>query len=902
MISLTVDGAPVTVPPGATLLDAARRSGADLPTLCHMDGMSPAGSCRLCVVRLAGQALPVTACDTPCAEGMAVTTTDDGLAAQRRATLSLILEGHPAPCRDPGDPRGPCELERLAGALGIPLPAPGPPPAVDRAHPAIHFSLAACIQCGRCGRACGEIQGHGVITWQGRAARRRLAFSGTDSLAGSACVACGQCVASCPTGALSAAVAPLPRMTAVTTVCPYCGVGCQVTCHVGGGAIRQVTSPPDSPANHGRLCVKGRFGLDFQHHPGRLTTPLVRRDGVTGPCGPDGFRPATWDAALDLAATRLLEAARRHGGGAVGGLGSAKCTNEDNYLFQKWLRAGLGTHNVDHCARLCHSSSVVALQAMLGSGAATNPNTDFLLADTIFLIGTNTLETHPVIATFIRQAQRAGTTLVVADPRRVGLAREADIHLQHRPGSDPWLVNGLARAVLDAGLVDDAFITARTEGFEVYRDGLLALDPNEVATVTGVPWAAIERAGRAIGTAGAALTGWGMGITQHVAGSINCAAVAGLALLTGNLGRPGAGLNPLRGQSNVQGASDMGVLPNVLPGYQDPADPAVRARFATAWGVELPTAPGLTVVEMMRAAADGGLRALHVMGENPALSDPDLDHVKAGLARLDTLVVQDIFFTETCAHAHVILPAASVLERDGSVTNTERRIQQSVPVLPPPGQARADGDILAELMRRAGMGAASGDPAAALAEMAALTPSHGGLSTARLRKGDVIWPCPTAAHPGTPILHAGGAARGRARFQPPRLAAPAEAPDADFPLLLTTGRNLYHYQTGTMSRRAPVLDAQVPGAWLEAHPDTLARAGAADGGSVRLSTRRGTIQVTARAVDDALPGVLFVPFHFAETPVNRLIHDTLDPQSKIPEYKCVAARIEPTDRPAPPPV
>ncbi len=893
MIRLTVDGKPVQVPDGATVLAAVRATGADVPTLCHQDGLPPDGSCRLCAVHVDWDPHPRPACDMPCAEGMEVTTGGEVLEAARREMVRLLMANHPAPCRSLNDPRGACELEALAEQLGVAVPETSCQAEADVAHPAIHVALSACIQCGRCERACGDLQGHRVIGWLGIGPARRLAFSGGERLADSACVACGECVAECPTGALSPATSPLPNMVQTQTVCPYCGVGCRLTCHTAKDRVVQVTSPRDSPANQGRLCVKGRFGLDFVRDPGRLTTPLIRKKGVKKPCGPEGFREADWDEALALTAERLTGTVRDHGGTAVAGLGSAKCTNEDNYLFQKWLRAGLSSNNVDHCARLCHSPSVVALAGMLGSGAATNPNTDFLLADGIFLIGTNTLETHPVIATFIREAHATGTGLVVADPRRVGLAAEADLHLQHRPGTDAWLVNGIAREVLDGGWADDTYIKNHTEGFDAYRDGLLALDMDEVAEITGVSLAMIREAARTFGTARALLTGWGMGLTQHVAGSLNCAAVTGLHLMMGQLGRPGAGLNPLRGQSNVQGASDMGVLPNVLPGYQPVADKVVRKKFGAAWGRDLPDTPGLTVVEMFRAAREGQVRAMHIMGENPAVSDPDLSHVHEGLQTLDFLAVQDVFFTETAAYADVILPAASVLEREGSVTNTERRIQRTVPVLPPPGEALPDGDILADLMARAGMDRVTANPASVLAEMAALTPTHAGVTAARTADDGIVWPCPDPDHPGTPILHAGGAIRGKAAFLPPKLVPPAESVDRAYPYLLTTGRSLYHYQTGTLSRRVPVLDELAHESWVEIHPDTLGKAGVADGDVVRLTSRRGTIQAQARATEDALPGVVFVPFHFAEVPVNRLVHDQLDPEAKIPEYKCVAVRIEP---------
>lgn len=892
MIRLTVDGHPVSVPEGATVLAAVRKAGGDLPTLCHHDGLPPDGSCRLCAVHVDWDAHPRPACDTVCTDGMEVTTGGRVLETARREVVRLLLADHPTPCRDPHDPRGPCELEALAEQLGVAVPE-GPAKAkVDTAHPAIHTNLSACIQCGRCERACADIQGHRVIGWLGIGPTRRLSFSGKELLQDSLCVACGECVAECPTGALSPASRPLPDMTATETVCPYCGVGCRLTCHTADDRVVQVTSPRESPAGQGRLCVKGRFGLDFVRDAGRLTTPLIRKKGATKPCGPDGFREATWDEALALTANRLTRTVKAHGGTAVAGLGSAKCTNEDNYLFEKWLRAGLASNNVDHCARLCHAPSVVALAGMLGSGAATNPNTDFLRADAIFLIGTNTVETHPVIATFIRQANAAGTRLLVADPRRVGLASEADIHLQQRPGTDLWLVHGIAREVLDAGGADEAYIAAQTERFDAYRDGLLSLDMDEVEQVTGVPRENIREAARIFTQAERVLTGWGMGLTQHVAGSLNCAAVAGLHLMTGQLGRPGAGLNPLRGQSNVQGASDMGVLPNVLPGYQPVAEKPVREKFGQAWGRNLPGAPGLTVVEMFRAARDGQIRAMHIMGENPAVSDPDLAHVHEGLQALSFLAVQDVFFTETAAYADVILPAASVLEREGSVTNTERRIQRTVPVLPPSGESRPDGDILADLMTLAGMDNVTADPAQVLDEMAALTPTHAGVTAARTAGEGVIWPCPEPGHPGTPILHTEGAVKGIATFLPPKLVPPAEAADENFPYLLTTGRSLYHYQTGTLSRKARLLDELVHDAWVEIHPETLGEAGLKDGDLVCVTSRRGVIRVRARATEGALPGVLFVPFHFAESPVNRLVHDQLDPQAKIPEYKCVAVRLE----------
>ncbi len=691
----------------------------------------------------------------------------------------------------------------------------------------------------------------------------------------------------------------------VRSTCPYCGVGCQVDLHVKGNRIFRVTAPFDVAPNYGRLCVKGRFGVDFVHHPSRLTRPLIRKDfgkRPRRPVGVEGFREASWDEALDLAAEKLAEIVRARDGDAIGTFCSAKATNEDNYVFQKFVRAVLGTNNVDHCARLCHAASVVALQTAIGSAAMSNSIAEMKHLDVFIVTGSNTSETHPVISTFLREAVvRHGARMIVVDPRQTEMTRFATLWLRQRPGTDVAVFQAMAHVIVHEELYDQAFIEARTEGFETYAASLAECTPEWAEQISGVPADLIRQAARLYATARAAAIYWGMGISQSVHGTENALALANLALLTGHIGRPGTGLNPLRGQNNVQGCSDSGGLPNVFPGYQRVDDPDVRARFEAAWGVSLNPKPGLTTMEMAFAAEAGDIVAYYIMGEDPMMSEPNLRHARHIVEHLPFLLFQDIFLNSTGAYADIVLPAASFAEKDGTFTNSDRRVQRVRKVLDPPGEARPDWEIVCDLAKRverklgrqqsAGFDFAS--PEEIWNEMAALTPPFQGITYERIeREGGVHWPCPTPDHPGSPYLFADTFPRGRGQFVPLSYRPSAELPDDEYPFILSTGRVLYHWHGGTLTRRSR-LDDIFPEAVVEIHPDDADRLGIRSGDRVRVRSRRGEIVVTARVTARSPQGVVFIPFHFAEAAANELTVDALDPKAKIPDYKVCAVAVEP---------
>lgn len=679
----------------------------------------------------------------------------------------------------------------------------------------------------------------------------------------------------------------------VPTLCPYCGAGCGLYLDVKDGRAVGLEYMSDHPATGGALCPKGNTVLEVLYHPERLTQPLVKLDG--------GFRIAKWDEALQMVASRLGDIRQQHGPEALGFLSSSKCTNEENYLFQKLARAVFGTNNVDNCARLCHSPTVVALGQMLGSGAATNPLADLANADCIFIVGSNLAENHPIVSQWVLTAKERGATLIVADPRRTPTAWSADLFLQLAPGTDVALLNAMMRVILDEGLHDRAFIQQRTAGLSDLAASLAGLSLTEAATITGVPASSIVQAARAYARAPAGALVYAMGVTQHTTGTETVAACANLALLCGHVGRPGAGLFPLRGQNNVQGACDMGALPDVLPGYQR-LDDQVLEKFATVWQGAIANRPGLTVVEMMHAAAQGRIKGMYIMGENPVVSDPNAGEVRKALRNLDFLVVQDIFLSETAELADVVLPAAAWAEKEGSYTSTERRVQWSQKAVEPPGEARPDWQIVCEIGAKAGTRGNSGElarwnyssPASVLAEIVTVTPQYAGITAERLQKqvGGILWPCPTPEHPGTEILHQErfATADGRARFAPVRYRPPVEAVSADYPLILTTGRIGTHFNAGAMTRRSQSLSRYAPDPFVEVNPQDAAHLGLAGREWAILSTARGHVQVRVAIADGMAPGTVFVPFHFPG--INDLTIEALDPASRIPEFKVAACRID----------
>jgi len=937
-VALTLDGQRVEARPGESIWDVARREGTLLPHLCHRPGMPPAGNCRACVVEVVGERTLAAACCRAVEPGMQVRTDSARAVRARRTVVELLLGDAP----DSHALRHDSELALWAGVVGARSgrwPARGPTQAAatpDTNHPAFTVRLEACIQCTRCVRACRDVQGNDVLGLAGRGGGAHIVFDQGDRVVDSTCVACGECVQACPTGALAPANGSYARAAdaRVDSVCPFCGVGCAVTLHVRDDRIVRVDGAP-GPANDGRLCVKGRFGMDYVHHPERLTTPLIRRvDAPKDPAiltrGAGGradhatllaqFRPATWDEALEVAAAglaRVREAAWAQGlrGRAmpVAGFGSAKGSNEEAYLFQKLIRSAFATHNVDHCTRLCHASSVAALMEGIGSGAVSNPVRDCAHAAFILVIGANPVQNHPVAATWIKNAVRRGARLVLADPRRTELARHAWRTLTFTPGSDVALLNALLHVIVTEGLVNEAFVAERARPGDVsaLRAHLQAFAPEAMAPLCGVDAETLREVARAYATAPASMIFWGMGVAQHSHGTDNVRALIAMALLTGQIGRPGTGLHPLRGQNNVQGASDAGLIPMVLPDYHAVGQSAHRAAAEAAWGLPdgfLPAEPGLTVVEILNAAHDGRIRAMLIQGENPAMSDPDAAHARAALARLEHLVVIDIFLTETAALADVVLPATAWPEKTGSLTNTDRTVQLGRPAVAPPGQARADAWILEQLARRLGLewdygidphggGAVPGSGIGRVFdEMRSLMPALAGLSWERLLRGGAIThPVLHADDPGHPIVFTDrfATADGRARLVPARLAWPAEPPDDAYPFVLITGRQLEHWHTGAMTRRSTVLDALEPTPHVSLHPATMGRLGVAPGEVVTLRTRRGAVTVAARVDESVPPHVAFLPFAYAEAAANLLTVAALDPVAKIAEVKYCAVAIEP---------
>ncbi|MFM1891976.1 MAG: hypothetical protein RLZ44_1053, partial [Pseudomonadota bacterium] len=707
-----------------------------------------------------------------------------------------------------------------------------------------------------------------------------------------------------PTGALLSK-GPEQGLTAITevaSVCPYCGVGCQLTYRVADNRIVEVRGR-DGPANAGRLCVKGRYGFDYVHHPQRLTRPLLRRPDAPkraaldlDPANPwRDFREASWDEALAAAAGGLRRLRDRFGPAALAGFGSAKGSNEEAYLFQKLVRTGLGSNNVDHCTRLCHASSVAALLQMIGSGAVSNPVADVAAAEVILVIGANATENHPVAATFMKNAARAGKTLIVLDPRRTALARHADHFLQFKPDTDVALLNALAHVIVSEDLVDHDFVSTRTEGYDQLADHLAAFSPERMAPLCGIAAETLRTVARRYATAGAAMIFWGMGVSQHVHGTDNARCLINLALLTGQIGRPGTGLHPLRGQNNVQGASDVGLIPMVFPDYQRVDDPAARARFEQLWQSPLDDRPGLTVVEVMHAIHAGQVRGMYIMGENPAMSDPNLQHARAALAKLEHLVVQDIFMTETAHYADVVLPASAFPEKTGTFTNTDRRVQLGRQALTPPGDARPDLAIIVDLARRLDLDWDYPGPAAVFAEMRRAMPSIAGITWERLEADSAVtYPCRNEGDPGQPVLFREDFPRGdgRARLLAVALRNADELPDRDYPWILITGRQLEHWHTGAMTRRAAVLDDLEPTPVATLHPDDLGRLGLEPGARIRLRSRRGAVQVRTRVDPGLAPGQVFLPFCYHEAAANLLTNEALDPDGKIPEFKFCAVRLE----------
>lgn len=898
-VRFTLDGHAVTAVPGDTIFTAACRAGVAIPHLCYSDDLRADGNCRACVVEIDGERTLAASCCRAPTDGMQVDASSARARRAQRMVVELLLSDSPAAVQSHDS-----ELAHWARELGVDSPRfPARAHiAKDLSHPAIAVALDACIQCGRCVRACREVQVNDVIGYANRGADAQIVFDVGDPLGESTCVACGECVQACPTGALLPAAegADRPAERSVDSVCPYCGVGCQLTYQVRNDRIIRVDGR-DGPANAKRLCVKGRFGFDYIQHPHRLMRPLVRKPGVAktldgfDPAQPEAvFREATWEEALDLAAGGLKRIRDAHGGRALAGFGSAKGSNEEAYLFQKLVRSAFGSNNVDHCTRLCHASSVAALLEGVGSGAVSNPVADVADADVILIIGANPAANHPVAATFIKNTVKAGKTLILMDPRRTDMARHATHYLQFRPDSDVAMLNSLIHVIIENGWVDEDFVRERVDDFDALREKVADFSPETMAEECGIPADTLREVARLYATAGSAMILWGMGVSQHVHGTDNARCLIALSLITGQIGRPGTGLHPLRGQNNVQGASDAGLIPMFFPDYQSVEDASLRARFERLWGVPLDPQRGLTVVEIMEAALARKIRGMYVMGENPAMSDPDLNHSRAALAALEHLVVQDIFLTETAAFADVVLPASAFPEKTGSFTNTDRSVQLGRAALPLPGDTRQDLWIIQQIARRFGCDWRNTEVGEVFEEMRHTMPSIAGISWARLNaEGAVTYPCLEADDPGQPIIFttAFPTPGGRARIVPAGLVRADETPDADYPWVLITGRLLEHWHTGAMTRRASVLDALEPEPVVMLHPDGLEALGAQAGGWVELRSRRGSLRARVRADSGMRQNEVFLPFCYREAAANLLTNDALDPWGKIPEFKYCAVQL-----------
>ena len=931
MVSLTINGEEMTVTEGTTIWEAAKDAGIEIPVLCHDERYDPIGVCRMCVVDV-GSRVYAAACVRACEDGMEVKTATDDVEHQREMLTELLFVDQPAPADDPKETTTADNdlfgLVREYGVVqenGIPR---GYGRGEDHSNPVISINHDACILCDRCIRACDDIQGNDVIGRSGKGYTTRISFDLNDPMGESSCVTCGECVAACPTGAIvnkpirEVPIRPRAELDQVDTVCPYCGVGCALTFNVDRerNAIA-FTDGRAQPGSQERLCVKGRYGFDYAASPQRLTKPLIRiqdsypkgpltpdtRGEGTGRRKPGGlvdydqvlphFREASWEEALDLVAERLKDIHDEHGSGAIAGFGSAKCSNEEAYLFQKLIRAGFGTNNVDHCTRLCHASSVAALFEGVGSGAVSTTYGDIINADVAILAGTNTTANHPVASSFFKQARRRGTKLIVIDPRRERIADHADIYCQLKPGTDVAFYNGVMHEVIRLGLIDEQFIAERVEGYEDLKRTVEGYPPERAAQYCGIDADTIREIARLWGEAEAGVIYWGMGISQHTTGTDNARCLIAMCSITGHVGRPGTGLHPLRGQNNVQGASDAGLIPMFYPDYQEADDAEVRELFESTWGRELDPNRGLTVTEIVASALQGGVRGMYMMGENPFLSDPNINKVRKALSTLDFLVVQDIFLTETAEFADVVLPATSYMEKEGTYTNTDRRVQIGRKVLDAPGEARLDWKIIQDISNRIGLPMDYESPSEIFDELVSVMPNYKGLAYDNLGDVGKLYPNPDPEnYDGTIVLFTDkfDTEDGLSHLVPAEWMPAKDLPSEEYPFVLNTGRLLEHWHTGSMTRRSYALDAISPQAQVYLHPEDAAEMGVGEGDFVRVSSERGSIEIAARISYRETRGSCFIPFHFREAAANLLTNDEVDPFGKIPEFKFCAVRLEAT--------
>ena len=900
-INFTLDGESVSAYQGESILQTAKRLGKEIPHLCYTENLRPDGNCRACVVEVEGERVLAPSCCRSATEGMKVQTNSERTIKSQKMILELLLSDMPEQNKSPY--KLDSELDFWAEKMDDRQPRfkSREQPTADLSYPAIAVNLDACIQCTRCVRACREEQMNDVIGYANRGSHSEIVFDIADPMAASSCVACGECVQACPTGALMPAneVGLQVADNSVNSTCPYCGVGCLIKYHVKDDKILY-TEGRDGFTNHFRLCVKGRYGFNYIDNPLRLTKPLIRREGVaktTELLDPDNldrvFREASWEEALDFAANGLKNIREEKGKKALAGLGSAKGSNEEAYLFQKLVRTGFGSNNVDHCTRLCHASSVVALLECLGSGAVSNPVSDVSEAEVVIIIGSNPTVNHPVGATFMKNATKNGTKIILIDPNRTSIAKYASHVLQFRPDTDVALLNGIMHVILDEGLQNDDYIARHTEDFAQMQSHLKNYSPETVAPICGVNAETIREVARLYASSKASMILWGMGISQHIHGTDNSRCLIALALMTGQIGRPGTGLHPLRGQNNVQGASDVGLIPMVYPDYEPVNNPEFQSKYEKLWNTKLDSSPGLTTVEMIHAILDKEIYGMFIEGENPAMSDPNQNHAREAFAALEHLVVQDIFLTETAGFADVILPASAFYEKNGTFSNTDRRVQMGRQAVNPPGDAKQDLWIIQEIANRLGCGWNYNGPEDVFNEMRQAMTSIAGMTWDRLENEDSLtYPLENVGDPGDPIIFTDGfpTETGRGKFVPAEFIHADELPDQEYPLIFITGRQLEHWHTGSMTRNSKTLDAIEPDPVISVHPEDLEKLSIEPGGLITIESRRGKVTAYARSELSIQKGSLFMAFCYNEASANLITNEALDPSAKIPEFKFCAIK------------
>lgn len=897
-VTLSIDNQEVTVPKGTTILEAAKALGVEIPTLCHLKELAPDGSCRMCVVEVEGgrRGGLTTACTAHCQEDMVVSTHSEKVADSRRFILDLLLSNHKLECFSCGK-NGDCQLQQYALDYGIDATSftegkRMPCHQEDTSNPFFSYDPEKCIMCRRCARVCQLRQGRDVLSIANRGFETKMMPSYGQAFDQSICESCGNCVSSCPTGALTAKDTKEYRKwetQKIPTTCPHCGTGCQMNLLVKNNRLVGV-EPLDGPANKNLLCVKGKFAsYKFVGSGDRLTEPLIKRNGI--------FEPASWEEALTLVSSKFNEIKAENGADALAGFSCSRATNEDNYVFQKMVRAAFGTNNVDNCARVCHSASVHGLAQTLGSGAMTNPIADITEdVDMILLVGSNPEEAHPVIGAQIRQAIQRGTQVVVVDPRKINLVKDSALHLQVQAGTNVAFANGMMHVILKEGLADRHFIEERTEGFSDLEKMVADYTPEKVAEICHIHPEDLIQAARMYAKAEKAPIIYCLGVTEHSTGTEGVMSMSNLAMLVGKVGKPGCGVNPLRGQNNVQGACDMGCMPYDFPGYQKVNNPEVIDKFEKAWHVPLNRNTGLTSIKVLPAAAAGNVKGLYIFGEDPIVTDPDTGHVRQALESLDFLVVQELFMTETAAYADVVLPGISYAEKDGTFTNTERRVQRVRKAVEPRGQAREDYEIFCEVMTRMGYPCAYESAKEIMKEISAVTPSFGGINYERLEKESLQWPCRSLTDPGTPIMHVGSFARGKGLFKAIPYKQAQELPDEEYPYLMSTGRMLYHYNTRAMTGRTEGINQIANHSYIEINAVDAQALGIQEGDKVEVHSRRGKIETYAAVGNRVFPQEVFMTFHFPDGNVNEITNAVFDDIATIPEYKVCAVAIKPVNK------